>query len=83
MTSLSDFELLNRTSRGDCEAFGQLVVRHQSLVCAFAYSIVGDFARSEDVAQEAFIAVGVVTGVGFWLVAYRRVRGRSPKGVNG
>lgn len=55
-TSLSDLELLDRTSRGDSTAFGQLVARHQSLVCAVAYSIVGDLARSEDVAQEAFVA---------------------------
>ena len=56
MTALSDNELLSRTSRGDREAFGQLVVRHQSLVCAVAYSIVGDLTRSEEVAQDAFVA---------------------------
>jgi len=55
-TSLSDLELLDRTAGGDSTAFGELVARHQSLVCAVAYSIVGDVARSEDVAQEAFVA---------------------------
>jgi len=55
-TSLSDRELLDRTSRGDSSAFGQLVARHQALVCAVAYSIVGNVARSEDVAQDAFVA---------------------------
>jgi RNA polymerase sigma factor (sigma-70 family) len=56
MTTLSEIDLLNRTAQGDREAFGQLVARHQSLVCAIAYSIVGDFSRSEDVAQESFVA---------------------------
>jgi RNA polymerase sigma factor (sigma-70 family) len=51
----SDMELLDRTQRGDQEAYGQLVARHQAAVCAVAYSLVGDVARSEDVAQEAFI----------------------------
>jgi RNA polymerase sigma factor (sigma-70 family) len=56
MTTLSDIDLLNRTTRGDREAFCQLVARHQSLVCAIAYSVVGDVSRSEDVAQESFVA---------------------------
>ena len=56
MNSAADLDLLNRTANGDREAFGELVARHQALVCAIAYSIVGDLARSEDVAQEAFIA---------------------------
>jgi len=56
MTPLSDIDLLTRTTLGDREAFGQLVVRYQSLVCAIAYSIVGDMSESEDVAQESFVA---------------------------
>jgi RNA polymerase sigma factor (sigma-70 family) len=56
MTPLSDLDLLTRTTLGDREAFGQLVVRYQSLVCALAYSIVGDVSESEDVAQESFVA---------------------------
>ncbi len=56
MNSAADLDLLNRTALGDREAFGELVSRHQSLVCAVAYSIVGDLSRSEDIAQEAFIA---------------------------
>jgi RNA polymerase sigma factor (sigma-70 family) len=56
MTPPADLDLLNRTAQGDREAFGELVARHQSLVCAVAYSIVGDLAGSEDVAQEAFVA---------------------------
>ena len=34
---LSDHQLLSRTSQGDRDAFGQLVVRHQSLICAVAF----------------------------------------------
>jgi RNA polymerase sigma-70 factor (ECF subfamily) len=56
MTPPTDLELLQRTSRGDRDAFGRLVERHQSLVSSVAYSVVGDFSRSEDVAQEAFLA---------------------------
>jgi RNA polymerase sigma factor (sigma-70 family) len=56
MNPAADLDLLNQTARGDREAFGELVARHQSLVCAVAYSIVGDLSRSEDIAQEAFIA---------------------------
>lgn len=53
---LPDAELLERCLEGEREAFGQLVARHQGLVCAQAYSVCGDLSRSEDVAQEAFIS---------------------------
>lgn len=57
MTSdAAELEMLDRLGRGDRDAFGQLVARYQSVVCGVAYSIVGDVARSEDVAQEAFLA---------------------------
>src|SRR6185437_14406254 len=55
-SAMSDSELLERSLRGEREAFGPLVERYQSLLCSVAYSIVGDFRRSEEVAQEAFIA---------------------------
>jgi RNA polymerase sigma factor (sigma-70 family) len=51
-----DLDLLARCLRGEREAFNGLVTRYQGLVCAQAYSICGDFSRSEDVAQEAFVA---------------------------
>jgi RNA polymerase sigma factor (sigma-70 family) len=51
-----DPALLARCLRGEREAFNGLVTRYQGLVCAQAYSICGDFSRSEDVAQEAFVA---------------------------
>ena len=53
--SASDAELLARCRGGDREAYGHLVERHQSLVCALAYNVCGDLARSEDVAQDAFV----------------------------
>jgi RNA polymerase sigma factor (sigma-70 family) len=41
--------------KGDREAFGELVARHQSTVCALAYSSCGDMAHSQDLAQETFL----------------------------
>lgn len=52
-----DSELLQASLAGDKEAFGAVVQRYQSLVCAIAYSATGDFARSEELAQETFLRV--------------------------
>ena len=52
----SDRELVDKCLAGDREAFTRLVSRYQTLVCSIAYSITGDFARSEDVGQDAFVA---------------------------
>jgi RNA polymerase sigma factor (sigma-70 family) len=52
----TDSQLLSRCLEGDRAAFRPLVERYQSLLCSIAYAIVGDLKRSEDVAQEAFIA---------------------------
>lgn len=52
----SDRSLLERTEAGDRSAFGLLVARYQTLVCSIAYNACGDFAQSEDVAQETFLA---------------------------
>jgi RNA polymerase sigma factor (sigma-70 family) len=41
---------------GDLASFGRLVSRHQAAVSGVAYSICGDFAASEDLAQAAFVA---------------------------
>ena len=40
---------------GNRDAFGQLVARYQSPICALAYSACGDISHSEDLAQETFI----------------------------
>ncbi|HVS51099.1 MAG TPA: RNA polymerase sigma factor [Opitutaceae bacterium] len=52
----SDSELVVLARGGDRDAYGQLVARHQTLVVSLAYSACGDFARSQDIAQEAFVA---------------------------
>ncbi|MBL9175028.1 MAG: sigma-70 family RNA polymerase sigma factor [Verrucomicrobiales bacterium] len=56
LAAMSDEELWQLSRAGDREAFGRIVERHQSLVCALAYSVCGSLARSEDLAQETFLA---------------------------
>ena len=50
-----DTSLVELSLAGDREAFGQIVARYQSPICALAYSACGNVARSEDLAQEIFI----------------------------
>lgn len=50
-----DIQLVARSIAGQRSAFEQIVTRHQSAVCAVAYSAMGNLQRSEDVAQETFI----------------------------
>ncbi len=50
-----DAELVSFCLLGNQEAFRELVRRYQSLVCAVAYNATGNFAVSEEVAQETFI----------------------------
>jgi RNA polymerase sigma factor (sigma-70 family) len=51
----SDTDLVEQSRKGDAAAFGKLVERHQSLVCALALGACGDLHRSEDIAQEVFV----------------------------
>lgn len=51
----SDATLVMASLKGDCDSFGIIVTRYQSLLCSLAYSAVGDLKHSEDIAQEAFI----------------------------
>src|SRR5688572_16744288 len=51
----SDADLVHAARRGDKRAFVEIVARHQAMVCGIAFGIVGDFAASEDAAQEAFL----------------------------
>ncbi len=53
--ALSDASIVKLSLTGDREAFGQIVARYQSPICALAYSARGSVARSEDLAQEIFI----------------------------
>ncbi len=49
-----DALLVERSLAGDRQAFGRIVGRYQSLVCALAFSATGSRSRSEDLAQETF-----------------------------
>ena len=51
----SDAELVQRTWSGDKEAYGDLVTRYQGHVYGLAYSLVGNWADAQDIAQETFI----------------------------
>lgn len=54
-TVTDDADLIAASLAGGIEAFGQLVERYQSLVCAVAYSNTGDRLLSEDIGQETFL----------------------------
>ena len=51
-----DALLVRKAAAGDQRAFEELVALHQGLACAVAYAACGDFHRSEELAQEAFIS---------------------------
>src|ERR1044071_5293681 len=53
--SATDAELVRAVRHGDKRAFVEIVARHQAMVCGVALGILGDFAASEDAAQEAFL----------------------------
>lgn len=50
----SDERLMQRTSRGDLAAFGELFDRHQPAVHAFLSRFLGNATWAEDVVQEVF-----------------------------
>jgi RNA polymerase sigma-70 factor (ECF subfamily) len=47
--------LVQRTRRGDREAFGQLVERYRDAIYGLAYHHVQNFEDARDIAQESFI----------------------------
>lgn len=53
----SDAELVGDCLANERDAFAEIVSRYQTLVCSLAYSATGDRARSEDLAQDTFLAV--------------------------
>ena len=53
----SDHELLRRAQRGDEQAFGELVLRHEARALRVAWSWVGSREDARDLAQEAFLRV--------------------------
>ncbi len=50
-----DRELILRARRGDHEAYGELVMRHQTSVFNVCYRILQERSEAEDMAQETFI----------------------------
>jgi RNA polymerase sigma factor (sigma-70 family) len=55
-SSPDDRRLVELHLAGDGGAFRQIVERYQGMICALAVSACGDLGRSEDIAQEVFIA---------------------------
>ncbi|MBN1419017.1 MAG: RNA polymerase sigma factor [Planctomycetes bacterium] len=55
--AMSGEEMMIRFQRGDEDAFEAIVLRYQGPAVSFAYRAIGDRARAEDLAQEAFIRV--------------------------
>jgi RNA polymerase sigma-70 factor (ECF subfamily) len=53
---VSDRELVAKAKRGDREAFGELVLRHQQQVYHMALRVVRNTQDAEDVAQDAFVS---------------------------
>lgn len=54
--AMTDAELVAASRRGERDAFGVLVSRYQDVVCAVSFSSTGNWATSQDVAQDTFIA---------------------------
>ncbi|MBN8581071.1 MAG: hypothetical protein J0L96_10400, partial [Anaerolineae bacterium] len=55
MNAPTDRDLILRARRGDPEAYGDLVSRHQTGVFNVCYRILHNRADAEDLAQETFI----------------------------
>ena len=55
-TNISDAQLVEQSVKGNRDAFAQVVARYQSLICGLSYSACGDVGRSEDLAQDTFVA---------------------------
>ena len=55
MPMTSDEELMLSVGKGDLNAFGKIVLRHQDSVWNIAYRSLGNKTEAEDVAQEAFL----------------------------
>jgi RNA polymerase sigma-70 factor (ECF subfamily) len=55
VNDLTDGDLVIKTRGGDPQAYGTLVARYQGHVYGLAYSLVGNWADAQDIAQETFI----------------------------
>jgi RNA polymerase sigma-70 factor (ECF subfamily) len=54
-TVFDEETMIAAASRGDLEAFNQLVLAHQDMAYQHAHAMLGDPASAEDAAQESFI----------------------------
>ena len=54
-TATNEEETIASASRGDLQAFNELVLIYQDMAFRHAYSLLGDPAAAEDVTQESFI----------------------------
>lgn len=52
---MTDARLVEAARSGDRQAFGELVTRYQGQVYALAFSLLGDWAEAQDMAQESFL----------------------------
>jgi len=52
----TDADLVSESLNGSRDAFRSIVERYQTLICSLAYSATGSVSRSEDMAQETFLA---------------------------
>jgi RNA polymerase sigma factor (sigma-70 family) len=78
-TTGPDADLARAALAGDRDAFGRLIARHQSKVCAVACAVTGDRERGRDVAQETFLqawrglgGLRDATSLGPWLCGIAR-----------
>ncbi len=55
LTAAQEEQLIADASRGDLQAFNELVLAYQNMAFHHAYSLLGDPATAEDATQESFI----------------------------
>ncbi len=53
--TITETGLLQASLAGSKDAFGAIIERYQSLICAITYSATGDLGKSRELAQETFI----------------------------
>lgn len=61
-SEMTDTALVESSRRGDCDAFGELVLRYYRMALAAAYRAVPSPADAEDAVQDAFIAAWLKLG---------------------
>ena len=54
-SDVSDVEAIEAVFAGDTEAFGVIVRRYQSAICAYQYKLLGNSEDAEDATQETFV----------------------------